>query len=131
LYLYSRIVVTIAGACIVAGGLYDVCTPRLPPNLANKCFDNEGARIVVRELLRALGACLIAIGLTVGILETNLGRQHDHQAIALILTLVLPSEGMNAIGMHPVGSPYVAPLLYARDSFRRLVRLVGCNVVPR
>lgn len=110
LYVYSRIVLTIAGVCIASGGLYDLCTPRLPLNLANKCSGNEEARIVVRQLLRALGACLISIGVTVAILASRNVREPD--AIALILGLVLLSEGMNAFGMYRVGSPYLVPLFF-------------------
>lgn len=112
MYLYSRIVLTVAAACIALGGLYDVLTPQLPPNLARRCFDNEDGRIAIRELLRALGACLVAIGAAVGVLATTMPSQHNGRAITLILTLVLPSEGMNAIGMHRVGSPYVVPLFF-------------------
>jgi hypothetical protein len=107
---------TVAAACIVLGGIYDVFTPQLPPNLARRCFGNEDGRAAIRQLLRTLGACLITIGVAVGIvgiLATTMPRQHSAQAITLILTLVLlvlPSEGMNAIGMRRVGSPYVVPL---------------------
>jgi hypothetical protein len=112
LSLYSRIILTVAGVCIALGGLYDVCTPRLPPNLATKCSGSEEASTVIRELLRALGACLVAIGATVGILATSIAREHDPHTITLILILVLPSEGMNAVGMRRVGSPYVVPLFF-------------------
>lgn len=110
MYLYSRIVLTVAATCIALGGLYDVFTPQLPPNLASRCFGNEDGRIAIRELLRALGGCLVGIGLAVGVLANTLARQRDCRTVALILTLVLPSEGMNAIGMRRVGSPYVVPL---------------------
>ena len=110
--MYSRIVLTVAAVCIALGGLYDVFTPQLPPNLARRCFGNEDGRVAVRELLRALGGCLVAIGAAVGELATTMPRQHNGRAIALILTLVLPSEGMNAIGMHRVGSPWVVPLFF-------------------
>ena len=112
MYLYSGIVLTGAATCIALGGLYDVFTPQLPPNLASRCSGNEDGRIAIRELLRALGGCLVGIGAAVGILATTLVRQNDAHTVALILTLVLPSEGMNAIGMHRVGSPYVVPLFF-------------------
>jgi hypothetical protein len=110
--LYSRIVLTVAATCIACGGLYDVFTPQLPPNLASRCSGNEDGRIVIRELLRALGGCLVGIGVAVAILAATLARQYDAHTVALILTLVLPSEGMNAIGMRRVGSPYVVPLFF-------------------
>jgi hypothetical protein len=93
----------------------------LLPNLASKCFGNEEACAAIRELLRALGACLVAIGATIVILATAMG-EHDFHAIALILTLVLPSEAMNAIGMRRVGSPYVVPLFFI------LLTLVGVAI---
>jgi hypothetical protein len=112
LYPYSRIVLMIAAVCIASGGLYDVFTPRLPSNLAARCSGNEAARVVIRELLRALGACLVAIGAAVATVATSMDLRHDRRAIALILTLVLPSEGLNALGMRRVGSPYVVPMLF-------------------
>jgi hypothetical protein len=112
LYLYSQIVLTAAATCIALGGLYDVLTPQLPPNLANRCFGNEEGRIAIRELLRALGGCLVCIGAAVGILATTLPGQNDSRTVVLILTLVLPSEGMNVIGMRRVGSPYLVPLVF-------------------
>ena len=108
--LYSHILLTIAGVGIGLGGLYDLCTPRLPANLANKCVGSEEASTIIREVLRALGGCLVAIGATVCLLATGVTRERDPRAIALILILVLPSEGMNAVGMRRVGSPYLVPL---------------------
>lgn len=102
LYLCSRIVLTIPALTVALGGLYDVFTPRLPANLAARCHSNENIQIAVRELLRALGACLVAIGATVGILANATPHEHAPGSIALILILVLPSEGANAIGMHRV-----------------------------
>ena len=112
MYLYSRIVLTVAAICIVLGGLHDVFTPRLPSNLAAKCSGNVVASMVMRELLRALGGCLVAIGAAVAAVATSVELAHDRRAIALILVLVLPSEGLNAFGMRRVGSPYVIPLLF-------------------
>lgn len=110
--MYSRILLTAAATCIVLGGLYDVFTPQLPPNLAAKCAGNEAGRLAIRELLRALGGCLVAIGAAVGVLATTIARPHQGYAVALILILVLPSEGLNAMGMWRAGSPYVAPLAF-------------------
>lgn len=112
MYLYSRIVLTIAAASILLGGLYDLFTPRLPTSLASRCSGNEGAAVVMRELLRALGACLVAIGAAFGIVINSMDLRHDHRGIALILTLVLPSEGLNAFSMRRAGSPYVIPVIF-------------------
>ena len=112
MYLYSRIVLTAAATGIALGGLYDIFTPHLPPNLAGRCLGNEDGRIAIRELLRALGGCLVAIGAAAGVLAATLDGRHDSRTVALILALVLPSEGMNAIGMHRVGSPCIVPLFF-------------------
>jgi hypothetical protein len=45
-------------------------------------------------------------------LASSIAREHSLHAITLILVLVLPSEGMNAVGMRRVGSPYVMPLFF-------------------
>lgn len=94
------------------GGLYDVFTPRLPPSLQNKCAGDKRGLVAIRELLRALGGCLIAIGAAVVVLATTLTPHQSSKSLALILLLVLPSEGMNAFGMRRVGSPYLIPLFF-------------------
>jgi hypothetical protein len=109
LHLYSRIILTTAGVLVALGGAYDLCAPRLPENLARTVLGNRPASIVVRELLRALGAGLVAIGAAVAILARC---AHDARAIAAILILVVPSESVNAVGMRRVGSPYIIPLLF-------------------
>lgn len=119
LYPYSRIVLTLAGVFIALGGLYDLFTPRLPENLATTVLGNQQASTVVRELLRALGASLVGIGAAVVILA---GRAHEAHVVAVILTLVLPSEAVNALGMQRVGSPYVVPLLFI------LLTIVGAGL---
>jgi hypothetical protein len=111
LYTHSRIVLTVAGVCIAFGGLYDAFTPRLPANLIIRCDGNQQAARVIRELLRALGGCLIGIGAAVGILANVVANKHESYAIILVLILVLPSEGMNTLGMYRVGSPFIVPLL--------------------
>jgi hypothetical protein len=72
----------------------------------------KAAAIAIRELLRALGACLVAIGATVATVAVSMDLRHDHRKIAIILMLVLPSEGLNAVGMRRVGSPYFVPLTF-------------------
>jgi len=105
--------------CIALGGFYDVCTPQLPSNLVIQGGGNQQAYRVVRELLRALGGCLVAIATAVVVLANVVGVKHDGYAVSLVLILVLPSEGMNAFGMYRVGSPFFVPLLFI------LLTLVG------
>ncbi len=101
-----------AAALIVLGGLYDLLTPKLPPNLAAICGDNDRARKLVRELLRALGGSLIAVGATIAALVNTSTPETTHRNLLLILLLVVPSEGINSLSMRKVGSPFFIPLAF-------------------
>jgi uncharacterized protein YjeT (DUF2065 family) len=106
----ARLILDLAAALIVLGGLYDLLTPRLPPNLATSCGDNDRARKLVRELLRALGGSLVAVGATVAALVNTSTPQTLHRTLLLILLLVIPAEGINAFSMRKVGSPFMCLL---------------------
>lgn len=108
----ARIVLNCAAALIALGGLYDLLVPQLPPNVAGLCGDNPHSCKLVRELLRALGGALLAIGLTVAILVNTPAIQDHHQTLIAILFLVLPSEGINSIAMYRAGSPFYIPLSF-------------------
>ena len=108
----ARIVLNSAAALIVLGGLYDLLTPKLPPNLAAICGDNDRARKLVRELLCALGGSLIAVGATIAVLVNTSIPETTHRNLLLILLLVVPSEGINSISMRKVGSPFYVPLAF-------------------
>jgi hypothetical protein len=110
--LIARIVLNSAAALITLGGLYDLLTPKLPPNLAAVCGDNDRARKLVRELLRALGGSLIAVGATVAALVNTSSAQNIHRTLLLILLLVIPAEGINSFSMRKVGSPFYIPLAF-------------------
>jgi hypothetical protein len=108
----ARIVLDSAAALIVLGGLYDLLTPKLPPNLAAICGDNDHARKLVRELLRALGGSLIAVGATIAALVYTSAPETLHRNLSLILLLVIPSEGINSLSMRRIGSPFYVPLAF-------------------
>jgi hypothetical protein len=112
MYVYSRIVLLIAAVCMAIGGLYDVFTPRLPANLRVSCNGNQKAAVVIRELLRALGGSLFAIGVSVGLLANHFARGHDPRTLAVIAFLVVPSETANVFGMCRARSPYRIPLFF-------------------
>jgi hypothetical protein len=109
----GRILLITSGALIAMGGLYDLLTPKLPLHLSLICAGNIGAEKLVRELLRALGGSLLAIGLLVAILAAMCGYPLSHTVLIFTLVLVLPAEGANAFGMRRVGSPYLIPLAFA------------------
>jgi len=108
----ARIVLSGAAALIVFGGLYDLLTPNLPPNLAAACGDNGRARKLVRELLRALGGSLVAVGATVAVLVNTSAPESLHRTLLLILLLVIPAEGINSFSMRRVGSSFYVPLAF-------------------
>ena len=98
---------------IACGGLYDLFTPHLSPNLLSICAGNAAAERLVRELLRALGGALVAIGVTVTLLVSLCGHPVSHFILIVTLILVLPAEGVNALSMYRVRSPYQVPLAFA------------------
>ncbi len=106
----GAVILELAGVLIAGGGLYDLFTPMLPPNLASTCSGNPRAERLVRELLRALGGALFAIGATVAVLVGLCGHPTSHTVLIIVLILVLPAEGANAFGMYRVASPYQIPL---------------------
>jgi len=110
--LLARILLNSAAALIVLGGLYDLLTPKLPPNLAAICGDNDRARKLVRELLRALGGSLVAVGANIAALVNTSTPETTHRNLLLILLLVVPSEGINSYSMRRVGSPFYVPLAF-------------------
>ena len=113
MWVAGRSILEVASGLIIAGGLYDVFTPRLPSNLAQICGANEGAQRLTRELLRALGGSLIAIGAACAYLVTASGAQPEASTIVLILLLVVPAEFINAACMFRAGSPFYFPLAFA------------------
>lgn len=108
----ARIVLNSAAVFIILGGFYDLLTPKLPPNLAAICGDNDRALKLVRELLRALGGSLVAVGATVAALTNTSTPETLHRNLSLILLLVIPSEGINSFTMRKVGSPFYVPLAF-------------------
>jgi hypothetical protein len=109
----GRAILEVAGFVIAAGGLYDLFTPRLPANLDAMCAGSAPARRVARELLRALGAALTAIGIAVALLVFGRGPELSRAELFLVLLLVLPAEGGNAVAMRRVGSPWQIPVAFA------------------
>ena len=105
------VILDFSAALIAAGGFYDIFAP-LPANLRERCGTNEDARELVHELLRALGFCLVGIGVAVGLLANGPVRRGEFWSLAAILLLVVPAESMNSIAMRRVGSPYYFPLAF-------------------
>jgi hypothetical protein len=111
--LAARVILVLSGALIAFGGLYDLFTPRLPLNLLAICGVSHRVQGLVRELLRALGGALTAIGFSVCTIALFAGPVPSNLDLALILLLVIPAEGVNALGMYRAGSPWRIPLVFA------------------
>ncbi len=109
----GHILLEAAATLITLGGLYDLLTPRLPPNLVAQCRGDAQSIRLARELLRALGGALTAIGIAVAILGMAAHPHLTRQSALLILALVLPAEGINSLCMYRVGSPFYIPLAFA------------------
>ena len=110
--IVARILLETAAALIAAGGAFDLLVPRLPTNLSFMCGENVQARKLARELLRALGGALVAVGVAMFTLVATSGAQVQPVTLVLILILVLPAEGINALCMYRVGSPFYIPLTF-------------------
>ena len=106
----GRILLEIAGVLITFGGLYDLLAPKLPPNLVAICANNDQAIYLARELLRALGGALIAVGVTTLALVVTSNNPIPLRIVATIVVLVVPAEGVNAVCMRRVGSPFQVPV---------------------
>jgi hypothetical protein len=110
--IIASVVLNGAAALIILGGLYDLFVAKLPHNLAVICGSNGRAYKLVREFLRALGGSLVAIGATAAILINEPVIPGRHRTLAIVLLLVVPSEGINAVAMYRVGSPFFVPLVF-------------------
>lgn len=108
----ARILIGAAGALIAAGGFYDTFTPKLPKNLAAICEAQPKASQLARELLRALGGALIAIGLSILCIAFAATSGLSRSQLALVVLLALPAEGINFFAMRRVASPWQIPALF-------------------
>ena len=108
----ARVILAISGLLIAMGGLYDLFTRRLPLNLLAICGVSHRTQALVRELLRALGGSLTAIGASVCAIAIFARPVPTRPELLLILLLVLPAEGVNALAMSRVGSPWKFPFAF-------------------
>ena len=109
------ILLNLAGALIVAGGLYDIFTPSMPPHELDFIRGaggepSAGAVTLSRELLRALGGALVSVGLAMLALVNIPFRRGERWAGWTIAAIVCVSEGVNAVGMARIDGPFWAPL---------------------
>jgi hypothetical protein len=111
------LILNLAGLLVIAGAFYDLFVPTVPPNHLSYLDVTAGQldeRIAALDLgmLRAIGGCLLAIGITALILTNGPIRRGEGWARLTLLVLVGVSECVNAYQMYLFGSPWYAPLTF-------------------
>ena len=119
-----------AAVLVMLGGCYDMLTPAVPSNLlgylkVTKAEMSPQVSSLLLGILRALGGCLLAIGITALLIINGPVRRGERWAAWTLLILIGLSEGINASQMWRFGSPYYAPLAFVA------LTVVGVMMLPR
>jgi hypothetical protein len=102
-------------ALVFLGGCFDMLIPAVPSNLLDylkvtRAEASPQLSSLLLGLLRALGGCLAAIGLTGSFIINGPLKRGETWAWWAILILIGISEGINASQMWRFGSPFYFPL---------------------
>ena len=106
-----------AAALVMLGGCFDMLIPAVPSNLvgylkiATADVSPELSSLLL-GLLRALGGCLLAVGITALLIINGPLKRGERWASWALLILIGLSEGINAAQMWRFGSPYYWPLVF-------------------
>jgi hypothetical protein len=119
-----------AAALVMLGGCFDMLLPAVPSNLLGYL---EGAKgdlsprlsSLLLGLLRALGGCLLAIGITAFLIINGPLKRGERWSSWALLVMIGLSEGINASQMWRFGSPYYFPLGFVA------LTIVGVIVLPK
>ncbi len=107
-----------AAVLVVAGALYDLLVPSVPANhlsylgVAGGQLDPRYAKLDL-AMLRSIGGCLLAVGVTALILTNGPVRRGERWSRLTLVVLIVVAEGNNAYRMYPFGSPWYGPLGFA------------------
>jgi hypothetical protein len=106
-----------AAAFVLLGGCADMLMPEVPSNwlsFAGIARADLPANLsaLLLGLLRALGGCLLAIGVTALLIINGPLKRRERWASWALLILIGLSEGINASQMWRFGSPYYVPLAF-------------------
>jgi hypothetical protein len=112
------VLLNVAGVLVIAGSLYDLLVPAVPSNhvaYVGAAPDGLDPRYAELDLamLRSIGGCLLAIGVTTLILAKGPARRGERWALLTAAMLVGVAEGNNAYRMYRFGSPWYGPLGFA------------------
>jgi hypothetical protein len=108
----------VTGVLVIAGSLYDLLVPSVPANhvaylgAVDGQLDQRYADLDL-AMLRSIGGCLLAIGVTALVLANGPIRRGESWARVSVVVLVGVAEGNNAYRMFPFGSPWYGPLGFA------------------
>ena len=106
-----------AAAFVILGGCFDMLIPTVPANLLGylevaKADLSPHLSSLLLGLLRALGGCLLAVGITALLIINGPLKRGERWASWALLILIGLSEGINASQMWRFGSPYYGPLTF-------------------
>jgi hypothetical protein len=108
----------VAGVLVIGGALYDLLVPSVPGNhldyvgAAERHLDPRYAALDL-AMLRSIGGCLLAVGVTTLVLTNGPIRRGEAWARVTVAVLVGVAEGNNAYRMFPFDAPWYGPLGFA------------------
>jgi hypothetical protein len=119
-----------AAGLVMLGGCYDMLMPAVPSNLLSYLEVTRAEMpphlsLLLLGILRALGGCLLAIGITALLIINGPVKRGERWAAWTLLILIGVSEGINASQMWRFGSPYYAPVALVAQT------AVGVLLLPR
>jgi hypothetical protein len=111
-----------AATLVMLGGCFDMLLPTVPSNLVDylkvsRADVSPQLSLLLLGLLRALGGCLFAIGITALLIINGPLKRGEKWASDALLLLIGLSEGINASQMWRFGSPYYFPLAFVALTF--------------
>ena len=118
-----------AAVLVILGGCFDMLMPVVPSNLPGylgvpKADMSPHLSSLLLGLLRALGGCLLAIGITALLIINGPLKRGERWASWALLILIGVSEGINASQMWRFGSPYYWPLAFVA------LTVIGVVILP-
>ena len=119
-----------AAVLVMLGGCFDMLMPAVPSNLVGylklaKADMSPQLSFLLLGLLRALGGCLLAIGITGLFIINGPVKRGEKWASCALLILISLSEGVNASQMWRFGSPYYFPLGFVA------LTVLGITMLPK
>jgi hypothetical protein len=111
-------VLNVTGVFVIGGAFYDLLVPSVPSNhltylgAVDGQIDPRYAELDL-AMLRSIGGCLLAIGITALLLTNGPIRRGERWAQMAIVILVGIAEGNNAYRMFRFGSPWYGPFSFA------------------